>query len=315
LSFEIQKNCYPLAFLLNFNSTYMAKFKTILIIFLVLGIITTLILFFTGAFKQQGAGIVVESTPVSLVFINGNQVGRTPYQATRDPGEITVKLVPENNPSEFTTFETKVTLISGIQTVIKREIGISDEVSAGEILSFEKTGGSDASLSMVSIPDAAKIFIDGNQRGFAPYKVNSISPGSHQLVFSASGYNDRTISLTALTGYQLTVVVKLAKNGDIQASPTPQPQTESSKIYIVILDTPNGFLRVRSEPATTGTEIARVKPGERYVVTQEDTQSGWTKIEYETGKEGWVSSQYVKKVEAVSPSPSPTPKPTPSVKP
>lgn len=290
----------------------MGKFKIIIIIFFVLGLITTLILYLLGYFKPKGAGIVVESTPISLVYINGNQVGRTPYQATREPGEVTVKLIPENKPSELTTFETKVALISGIQTVVKRDLGVNDEVSSGEILSFEKTGGSAASLSMVSIPDAARIFIDGNQRGFAPYKVNSVSPGNHQLVFSATGYGDRTISLTTLTGYQLTVVVKLAKTGDAQASPTPQPQTESSKVYVVVLDTPNGFLRVRSEPATTGTELARVTTGTRYVVIEEDTKAGWTKIEYEEGKEGWVSSQYVKKVETVSPSPSASPKPTPT---
>jgi hypothetical protein len=292
----------------------MVKFKIVLIIFLVLGIISTLIMYFSGTFKPKEAGIVVDSNPVSLVFVNGEQVGRTPYQASRNPGEITVKLVPENNPSELTTFETKVTLVSGIQTVVKRDLGASDEVSSGEILSFEKTGGNQASLSMVSIPDSAKIFIDGNQRGFAPYKVSSISPGNHQLVFSAAGYSERSISLIALTGYQLTVVVKLARNGEAQASPTPQPQTESSKVYVVVLDTPNGFLRVRSEPATTGTEIARVTTGTRYVVIEEDTKAGWTKIEYEDGKEGWVSSQYIKKVETV-PSPSATPKSTPTATP
>lgn len=285
----------------------MDKFKIFLIVFLVLGFLTLLIMYFLGSFKPKGAGILVQSTPVSLVFINGNQVGRTPYEATRTPSEITVKLVSENNTSGLTSFETKVTLASGIQTIIKRELGTSDETSSGEILSFEKTGGADASLSIVSIPDAAQISVDGNPRGFAPYKINSIAPADHQLTISAPGYTERTISLKTLTGYKLTVVVKLAKSGETQVTATPQPQTESSQIYIVILDTPNGFLRVRSEPATTGTEIARVMPGARYVVTDEDTKAGWTKIEYADGKEGWVSSQYVKKVETLTASPTPTP--------
>jgi len=57
-----------------------------------------------------------------------------------------------------------------------------------------------------------------------------------------------------------------------------------------------GFLRVRNAPS--GTEIAKIQPidpQKKYSLLEE--KSGWYKITYEEGKEGWVSadSQYTQK--------------------
>ncbi|MCX6704567.1 MAG: SH3 domain-containing protein, partial [Candidatus Woesebacteria bacterium] len=75
------------------------------------------------------------------------------------------------------------------------------------------------------------------------------------------------------------------------------------RTYIEILSTPTGFLRVRSGPGATGSEIAQVKPGDRYLFLDEDVATGWVKIQYEApaaglpnGIEGWVSGQYIKKI-------------------
>jgi len=58
-----------------------------------------------------------------------------------------------------------------------------------------------------------------------------------------------------------------------------------------ILDTPTGWLRVRSEPSLNGTEISRVTSGNSYNVTEEKTD--WIKIKISDAIEGWVSSTYV----------------------
>jgi uncharacterized protein YgiM (DUF1202 family) len=75
------------------------------------------------------------------------------------------------------------------------------------------------------------------------------------------------------------------------------------RTYIQILTTPTGFLRVRSGPGATGSEIAQVKPGAQYPFLDEDVATGWLEIQYEVptaglpnGIEGWVSGQYVKKI-------------------
>jgi hypothetical protein len=185
------------------------------IILIVLGIIIVgAALFLLGFLKPESAGLLVESVPAATVFIDGEQVGRTPHEATRKSGEIVIKLIPQSLDEALVPFETKVTLTSGIKTVIKREFGDSEETSSGEILSFEKIGGDSSGLAIVSLPNAAQISIDGATRGFAPYKTSSITPGEHKIVVSAPGYSERALSIKTVEGFKLTVVVKLAPNGE-----------------------------------------------------------------------------------------------------
>lgn len=267
------------------------------IILIVLGIVVVgAALFLLGFFRPGRAGLLVESTPAAAVFIDGEQVGRTPYEATRRPGEVVVKLVPQSLDQALVPFETKVTLTSGIETVIKREFGDSEETSSGEILSFEKIGGNSSGLAVVSVPNAAQISIDGATRGFAPYKTSSITPGEHQIIVSAPGHLERTLSVKTVEGFKLTAVVKLAPNGE-EVVVEEEEVEEPKQTEVEILSTPTGFLRVRNEPSTLGEEVGRVEPGERYPYLDEDENTGWFKIEYEEGQEGWVSGQYAKKIE------------------
>jgi hypothetical protein len=298
----------------------MKKLRTLSIILVVVGLIFGIVFFVVGSFKPKSAGIVIESIPAASVFIDGEQVGRTPYDGTRKPGEITIKLIPESFEAPLAPFETKVTLVAGIETIVKREFGESDEASSGEIISFEKVGGKEASLAVVSIPDAAQISIDGSIRGFAPYKTSSIVPGEHQVIVYAPGFSEKSFSIGTIEGYKLTVVVKLKPNGEeVLSDEDDKAPEEPKQEEVEILSTPTGFLRVRSEPSTAGEEIAQVEPGERYPYLDKDEDTGWFKIEYEDGEEGWVSNQYAKKVdpdeeeeEEASPSPTASPEPSPT---
>lgn len=253
--------------------------------------------------KPKNAGISIETNPVSIVFIDGQQVGRTTYKATRKPGEIVVKLVPESVDRALAPFETKASLSSGIETVIKRDFGETEEDSAGEIISFEKIGGDEATLSVVSIPDAAQISIDGQIRGFSPYKSSTLTPDEHQVVVSAPGYLERSLSVNTAVGYRLIAVVKLAPSGEVAAEEEEIEVEE--RFEVEIGETPNNFLRVRSEPNTQGEELARVNSGERFPFISQDEESSWFKIEYEPAREGWVSNEYAKKIEEGSPSSEP----------
>jgi uncharacterized protein YgiM (DUF1202 family) len=280
------------------------------IILIVLGIIIVgVALFLLGFLKPESAGLLVESVPAAIVFIDGEQVGRTPYEVTRKPGEIVIKLIPQSLDEVLVPFETKVTLASGIKTIIKREFGDSEEASSGEILSFEKIGGNSSGLAIVSVPNAAQVFIDGASRGFAPYKTSSITPGEHKIVVSAPGYSERALSIKTVEGFKLTVVVKLAPNGE-EILEEEEEIEEPKQVEVEILSTSTGFLRVRSEPSILGEEIGRVEPGERYPYLDEDEDTDWLKIEYEEGKEGWVSGQYAKKIEESKEEPSPSPSPS-----
>lgn len=48
---------------------------------------------------------------------------------------------------------------------------------------------------------------------------------------------------------------------------------------------------MRASASVNSEEVAQVNPGQTF--TALDSQSNWYKIEYETGKQGWVSANYV----------------------
>jgi len=75
------------------------------------------------------------------------------------------------------------------------------------------------------------------------------------------------------------------------ATTTPVVTPPAPVLKLKINSTPTGYLNVRSLPATNGTLIAKVKPGEIYTYT--NTQNGWYQITLTNGSSGWVSGQYV----------------------
>ncbi len=287
-----------------------------------------LILFYL--FKPKVAGIYIDASPSSTVFINGEQVGTTPYRGTRDPGDVVLKIVPKDQPAiPITPYETKVSLLNGVETVIRYNFGPTDDMSSGEIISFEKIAKGETSLAIVSIPDSAEIVIDNDIKAFAPHKSSSIKPGDHTLVLSVKGYQDKTVRLKTHEGYKLTAIVTLARldKNAIPVSITPTPSTASNAASatptpiggpsVLILQTSTGTLRVRKEAKTTSEEIGEVKSGENYPYLDRDTVTGWFKISFD-GKEGWVSPQYAKKVEVKvsgTPTPSKTVSATPTKRP
>jgi uncharacterized protein YgiM (DUF1202 family) len=301
------------------------RILALIVVALVLAIVA--VLFFVGYFKPKGAGILVESVPTSNVYIDGEQVGRTPYKETRTPSEITLRLVPDSFDEPLVPYVTKITLVSGVETVVRREFGNTDEVSAGEVLSFERIGGDEASLSVISVPDSSQLAIDNTTRAFTPYKTSALMPGKHTLRVSSSGYSERLIDLKTFKGYKLTAIVQLSLSNLPQEEEEVVVEEEVDEvvveILVEILSTPTGFLRVRSEPSTLGKEVGQVEPEDQFVLLEEDEETGWYKIEFEEGGEdeeakiGWISNQYARKIggegeEEVesTPTPSPTPSPT-----
>ena len=306
--------CHLLCFVVNFF--FVRKIRIVGLVLVGVGLLIALTFFLIGYLKPKAAGILVETNPPASVLINGEQVGRAPYKTTRKPGEVILKLVPESFERPLAPYETKVTLVSGVETVVRREFGESNETSSGEIISFEKVGRGETSLAIVTVPDSAQIVIDAATRAFAPYKTSTIAAGEHVVAVSATGYIERTFRVKTHMGYKLTAIVNLGLSQAPVERPSQETQKEKEPPEVQILSTPVGFLRVRSEPSTLGKEIGRAEPGKSYPLLAEDEKTGWFKIEYEEGKEGWISNQYSKKVEtgaAPVPTPSVTVKPTPTL--
>lgn len=255
------------------------------------------------------AAIRVDSFPRSEVIINDKEVGQTPFSDEKIiAGEYTIKLVPKNSSGDtLVPWQTKIKLSAGTLTYLSRDIAPTEEQSAGQILMLEQlASGKSAELAVISSPDGAKISIDGLDKGRSPLVLRDISAGGHEIVISADGYSDQKVSGKIVAGYRLNVIVKLGSlpNGqtatgsaqirsafDLIASQSGQ---ELARPYVVVKDTPTGFLRVRIDPIATATEVGQIKPGEKYSLLAET--SGWVKIKL-PNIFGWVSDQYVEKIE------------------
>ncbi len=292
-------------------------------ILLFAGILAPIVFLSGCSLKKAPAALQITTTPTANVFVDGKLLGKTPYQGSNwKPGEISLKLIPESVSVPLASWEGKIKMSSGILTLIEREFAASDNESSGQILSLEKIKDKkSAGLSVISDPDGALINVDGEAKGFAPLLLDKIGVGDHQIVVTKEGYREKTIRAKAVAGFKLVVNVKLGQkmegvvaspSGTLTPSPTPTgkatktsptPRPTSSKptptgistgtSQVLIKETPTGWLRVRQEATTSSAEVAKVNPGETYSVLEEKT--GWFKIEYEPGKEGWISSQYATK--------------------
>jgi uncharacterized protein YgiM (DUF1202 family) len=281
----------------------------------------SLSIFLSGcSFKKAPAALQINTNPPANVFVDGKVLGKTPFQSSEmQAGEITVKLIPESTEEPLSSWESKITLNSGVLTLIERELAYSEESSSGQILTLEKSKDKEkAALTVISNPDGALIHIDGEAKGFTPITIDQIGVGDHQIVLSKDGYIEKSIRARAVAGFKLVVNAKLGQEASSESSATPSgtpsgtpapsakpsvkpsakpsaaESSDSSSTTIEIKETPTGWLRVRKEASTVAVEVGKVNPGDTFEILEEE--NGWYKIEYEEDSEGWISGQYAKKI-------------------
>ena len=286
------------------------KRKIISTILAVVGmlVIGTALLTILGFFKEQQSGLLVESDPAAIVFIDEKEVGKTPYEANREAGEIILRIKPATSEDiVLDDYETKIKLVPGIRTIVKRNFSKSEDYTSGVVVSFEKLGGIESYVSIVSVPDNAQVKIDGKISGYTPLKLK-VPAGDHTLVVGSNGYLDKSLPIKVYAGYKLTASVKLGKTNDEKKEETNTLAVlgEETKNLgrIKINKTDIGFLRVRSGANTGFPEIAQVKPDEEYDILEEGEHASWYKIKIVSTTnegvtneiEGWVSSEFVRKL-------------------
>lgn len=257
------------------------------------------VLVLIGFFKEQEAGLLIETEPQSTVYINNIEVGTTPYETTRKAGEASIKIKPVNiGEIKLDAYETNVNLVPGVKTIIKRAFMQKDEDVSGAIVSFEKIGSDRSYVTVVSIPDNSRIIVDGKNYGFTPLRV-SLDAGDHDLVVSKDGYLEKKLPIKIYKGFKLTASIKLAQISIEDSDIKPSTQEKESLGQIRINKTDVGFLRARSGANIGFPEVGRVKPDEVYDILEEGEHASWYKIKIVSTTnevEGWVSSEFVTKI-------------------
>ncbi len=261
-----------------------------------LGLIGFAVLAFLGIFRDQISGILIESDPEAVVYINNEEVGKTPYEQNRKAEEITIRIKPVSPEGVILDdFETKLSLVPGIKTIIKRSFKESEDDSSGAIVSFEKLGGDESFVTVISIPDNSQVLIDGKVQGYTPLRVK-VPAGDHTLIVSSEKYLEKSLPIRVYKGYKLTASVKLARVKEKQTEELAVLAEEIVSLgRIKINNNEVGFLRVRSGANIGFPEVAQVKPDEEYDILEEGERASWYKIK--VGEiEGWVSAEFVTKL-------------------
>lgn len=254
--------------------------------------------FFTGKNTSKGA-LQITANPKSTVYLNGKIIGQTPLCKceTKDmllTGDYTIRLVPTEG--SFTPFEEKVPINKSVLTVVDRTFnpGTSSDGSIITLNPLESKKGIE--LLVISFPDRANVFLDNTASGQTPLLLKDITESDHEIRLAKDGYKDKIVRIRAVNGYKLTSTVYLGINPSLPTlspSPVASPTASVKVPMVVILETPTGFLNVRSDAAVSSTLITTVTPGEKYELQEEKTD--WFKIKLKDGKVGWISSQYARK--------------------
>ncbi len=254
--------------------------------------------------KGQGALQVTTNIKAS-VFLNNQPIGTTPLcrcdqNETIESGTYNLRVVPEDK--SLSAYTAKIDINPGVLTAVDRTF-LPGALASSYILTLEKTNSSKPEISISTVPDQSLVSIDGESVGATPYTSDSLSASEHEVEINKVGYAKKTIRVRAVPDYKLILNVVLGtENGGIDLiSPGPSASpsatltpTISVKNAVKILDTPTGFLRVRSTPSTGGAEIGQVEPGETFESIDEN--ESWFQIKLPDGKSGWISKQYSQKV-------------------
>lgn len=279
--------------------------------------------------QRQFSGLQVEMTDgtTAQVYLDGLHLGQTPYEK-RDirPGTYTFRIEPADNKKQ--PYETQIHLYPNTLTSVLWSFRSSELTGTGEILELEPLASRDrAELSVTTVPEGANISLGTSSYGLSPVIVDSVPVGTYDLSIEAVAHVKKALAVKIEPGFRLHVFSRLAKEdaaletggstttggaafdqalelseesqqATISArrtipSPTPATLAEAADPeppYVVIGETPTGWLRVRGEPSSAGAEVARVNPEEKY--PYKSTQNGWYEIEYSPGETGWISGQY-----------------------
>lgn len=288
---------------------------------LFIGILILFGLFFVGRFVfltvQNTNGLLkIVTSPNAKVYLNNVEFGNTPFEQKVKQGEYLLKLTAIDDSTKSAVIESKIQVNKNVLTFVNQDIGSSTLTSSGVIFSLvkmkekpQKSGVGE--IEIHSEPIGAVVYLNNEEHGNTALILSNIAEGQQEITVSSPGFFPRSEKVEVKKGYRIIAQFKLAidpshkpikesdlnkvatDEGKIETTPTPTGLTTTS-VIIQIKDTGTGFLRVRNDASLSASESARVLPGKKFAVLEE--QTGWIKIEYEKGKTGWVSSQYTEKI-------------------
>jgi len=139
--------------------------------------------------------LMVENVPngnhVVVLRLDGYQDSLKNVAVTADTQTLNAVLIPTTTPA------TTRTTATGTQ-------------SPAQTTSPQITGS--GSLTVITTPPGAQVYIDGGMKGITPATIPGLSPGAHSIVLKMEGYEDLTTSITVSNGQTSEYSTGLSKN-------------------------------------------------------------------------------------------------------
>lgn len=257
-------------------------------------------------FRDVGkGGLQINSNIKGKVLLDDQYIGDIPVrklgqQDTIPVGNYELRIEPAD--TTLSAFTQRIRINSGVLTAVDKTF-LPGSLGSSYVLTLEKSSNPKPQIEITTIPDGALVTIDSIAVGTTPYKSDSLSASEHEVELQKEGFAKKTIRVRTVENHTLVVSAMLGTGElgtvpEITQSITDTPSvsaspTQTAKITVTILATPNGFLRVRSGAGTSFGEVTRVEPGQTFDVINE--QSGWYQIQIDENTTGWISSQFAAK--------------------
>ena len=168
---------------------------------------------------------ILLDTETRSVYINQSAPSTGSLYVTSDPSGARIDI---DGSYRGTTPIILSGMTTGLHTIIISQSGYNDyfttaTVYAGQIRTVSGTlipltpaPDQTGSLSLISYPSGADVFIDGSYRGVTPVTLSGLTTGSHTIIISQSGYTDYSTTATVYAEQTRTVSVTL-----ISSNPAP----------------------------------------------------------------------------------------------
>ena len=128
--------------------------------------------------------------------------------------------------------------------------------SAIAFYSFHRTANSELGRIVVNtIPNQARVFLDGIPRGITPLVLEDIAPGNRQLRIELEGYEEKILVVPVSQGaqgsFQVIHLVPIGATTSSETSPTPASKSSEANRIATPETTPNVRPALTPEPAPT----------------------------------------------------------------
>ncbi len=176
------------------------------------------------------------STPVgAAVYVDGVLKGTSPVTVSNVvPGSRLVKFVKAG----YADYSTTVSVVSGGTATVNAVL-----VPVGAV----------GSVSAVSVPSRAEVYVDGVYKGVSPVTVSNVAVGYRVVKFVRAGYDDYSTTVNVVAGgtkYMRVVLTSVTAIGSVSASSSPS----GASVFV------DGVLK-----GVTPVVVPNVAPGNRLV--------------------------------------------------